>query len=312
MQQHVTLRELENFVAVAENSSMTLGAAAIGISQPAMSASIQSLERTLGVSLLVRHRGHGVSLTPEGSLLIAEARSLLDRASDLTSFMSDATSDTAGQVLLGSLVTVAPIVVPAMVREFTRRHPDVEVGIRTGAQDTLLNWLRTGEIHVAITYDIELGRDVRFLQVLDAVPHIVLPATHRLAGAESLGLEELADEPYILLDLPLSREYFTSLFLAAEVPYRPAARHTDLSLVRTLVGNGFGFSLVNLLPATDTAQDGSRVSYVRLRTPVRPLELGLVRRAGGAHTRSLEAFVNFARSALVLPRQSPRAGNGST
>ena len=304
MQRQVTLRELENFVSVAEHASLTLGAEAVGITQPAVSASLRNLESTLGVSLLVRRRGQGVSLTPEGALLMAEARSLLDRASDLTTVMLDAVSLRAGKVLLGSLVSAAPIVMPAAVRSFVTKNPQIDVEIRTGSQDELLSWLRTGAIHAAVTYDIELGRDVRFSKILDAVPHLLLPASHRLAGEEEAALEDVVDDHYILLDLPLSREYFTSLFLAGGVPYRPVRRHSDLSLVRSLVGNDFGYSLVNLLPATDIAQDGSRVAYVRLRTSVPPLALGLVERVEGSHPRAVDAFLNHARSSLALPRQS--------
>ena len=67
----VTLREMEHFVALAEHGSVT-GAAAIGLSQPAMSTSLWDLERTLGVTLFVRHRGRGLSLLLEGELLLAE------------------------------------------------------------------------------------------------------------------------------------------------------------------------------------------------------------------------------------------------
>jgi len=299
----VTLRELENFVSVAEHASLTLGAEAVGITQPAVSASLGNLESTLGVSLLVRRRGQGVSLTPEGALLLAEARSLLDRASDLTTAMMDVVSLRAGRVLLGSLVSAAPIVMPAAVRSFITKNPQIEVEIRTGSQDELLSWVRTGAIHAAVTYDIELGRDVRFSKILDAVPHLLLGASHPLAGEEEAALDDLVDDNYILLDLPLSREYFRSLFLAAGVPYRPARRHSDLSLVRSLVGHDFGYSLVNLLPATDFAQDGSRVAYVRLRTSVPRLALGLVERVEGSHPRAVDAFLSHARSSLALPRQ---------
>ncbi len=73
MKTRIALRELENFVAVAEHGSMTGVADEIGISQPGLSTSIRNLERMLGVSVLVRHRGQGVSLTPEGGLLMAVA-----------------------------------------------------------------------------------------------------------------------------------------------------------------------------------------------------------------------------------------------
>ncbi|MCY3862564.1 MAG: LysR substrate-binding domain-containing protein [bacterium] len=303
MKRRVALRELENFVAVAEHGSMTEAAAAIGISQPGLSTSIRNLERMLGVSLLVRHRGQGVSLTPEGDLLMAEARATLSRAAELEARMSAAVSDDSGRVTVGSLVTVAPIVIPSLVRRFRERHPDIAVEIRTGTQDELLDWLRTGAVHAAITYDIELGRGVDFERILDVEAHAVVSSSHRLAEEAEIGLEALAGDPYILLDLPLSREYFLSLFLATGVAYHPAASHADISLVRTLVGNGFGFSLLNLLPATDVAQDGSRVAYVRLRSKIPPLGLGLARRVDDKPPRALDVFSAFARSSLVLPRQ---------
>lgn len=303
MKTRIALRELENFVAVAEHGSMTGAANEIGISQPGLSTSIRNLERMLGVSLLVRHRGQGVSLTPEGSLLMAEARATLSRASELEARMSAAVSDDSGRVMVGSLVTVAPIVIPSLVRRFRERHPEIAVEIRTGTQDELLEWLRTGAVHAAITYDIELGQGVDFERILDVEAHAVVSSSHRLAEEAEIGLEALAGDPYILLDLPLSREYFMSLFLATGVAYHPVARHADISLVRTLVGNGFGYSLLNLLPATDVAQDGSRVSYVPLQSKIPPLGLGLARRADDKPPRSLDVFAAFARSSLVLPRQ---------
>lgn len=303
MKTRIALRELENFVAVADCGSMTEAAAVVGISQPGLSASMGNLERILGVDLLVRHRGQGVSLTPEGSLLAAEARATLSRAAELEARMSAAVSDDSGRVVLGSLVTVAPIAIPSLVRRFRERHPDISVEIRTGNQADLLEWLRTGAVHAAITYDIELGRGVDFERILDVEAHAVISSSHRLAGESGIGLEALAGDPYILLDLPLSREYFMSLFLATGAAYHPAARHTDISLVRTLVGNGFGYSLLNLLPATDLAQDGSRVVYVPLLSEIPLLGLGLARRTDGRPPRALDAFADFARASLVLPRQ---------
>ena len=303
-----SLRDLQNIVAVAEYGSVTLAADAVGLSQPAMSTALMRLERILSCTLMVRRKGHGVSLTPEGELFVAEARLLLERADELEARMSAAVSDDAGQLVVGSLVTVAPIAVPSLVRRFRDEYPQITVEIRTGSQDQLLEWLATGALHVAITYDLELVPGIDFTRLVDAVPHVLLHADHRLAGRKMVELSELRDDHYILLDLPLSREYFSSLFLAADVNPRPRSRHNDLAFVRTLVGNGFGYSFVNLLPATDTAQDGSRVAYVRLKSPLRPLGLGLARRPDPRPPASLATFVRFAHEALRLPRQAEAVG----
>lgn len=298
----VTLRELEHFVALAEHESVTEAARSIGLSQPAMSASLRELEEALGVTLFVRNRGRGLGLLPEGEALLSEARELLARAAELEDRMSASSAGSSGRLVLGSLVTVAPIVLPSLVRRFRDRHPGIEVEMRTGAQDELLDALLSGEIHAAVTYDMGLGAGVDFGRLADSAPHALVPAGHRLATAGSVDLGDLAGDPYLLLDLPISREYFTSLFLAAGVPFHPAVASTDLSLVRSLVGNGFGWSLVNLLPASDVAQDGTRITHLPLRTDVPPLGLGLVRRTGSGVLAALEAFAAFAQESLELPR----------
>ena len=296
------IRDLENFVALAEHSSVTRAAEAIGLSQPALSVALRRLETTFETQLFIRHRGQGIALTPEGRVLLAEARAVLERADELQATMSNAGSEQAGLVVLGSLVTLAPIVVPSLVRRFMAANPGMAVEIHTGSQDQLLGWLRSGTIHVALTYDIELDDGVEFERIVDTIPHAMLPAGHRLADRRSVTLAELQDEPYILLDLPLSKDYFSSLFRAGEVALRPARRHTDLSLVRAMVGNGFGYSLVNLLPASDVALDGSEVAYVPLTTPLRPIGIGLVGRRADSPPRSVTTFIQFVRESLDLLR----------
>ena len=299
----VTLRELEHFVALAEHGSVTGAARAIGLSQPAMSTSLQELEKALGVTLFVRHRGRGLGLLPEGEALLVEARELLARAAELEERMSASSDGSVGRLVLGSLTTAAPILVPSLVRRFRDRNPGVDVEIRTGAQADLLEAVASGALHAALTYDLGLGSGIQFVRLADSVPHALMAADHRLAGEVAVGLDQLVDGPFVMLDLSTSREYYTSLFLAAGVSMRPAMTVTDLSLVRSLVGNGFGWSLGNHVPARDEAQDGSRVAYVPLRTDVPPLGLGLARRGADRGPAVLEAFTEFARSSLRFPRQ---------
>jgi DNA-binding transcriptional LysR family regulator len=176
------------------------------------------------------------------------------------------------------------------------------VEIRTGVQEELLEAVESGALHAALTYDIAVHSGIRFVRLADSAPHVLMAADHPRAGAASVALDEMVDDPFVMLDLSTSREYYTSLFLAAGVSMRPSMTVTDLSLVRSLVGNGFGWSLGNLVPALDEAQDGSRLAYVPLRTDVPPLGLGLARRAGDRGPAVLDAFTTFARSSFQFPR----------
>ena len=298
----VTLREMEHFVALAEHGSVTAAAAEVGLSQPALSASLKALESALGVTLFVRHRGRGLGLLPEGEALLVEARELLARADDLEERMSSSADGSTGRLVLGSLMTAAPIVLPPLVRRFRNLHPGVAVEIRTGVQAELLDDVASGALHAALTYDIGLGTGIDFVRLADSAPHVLVAADHPQSGADSVGLADMVGEPFVMLDLSTSREYYTSLFLAAGVSMRPAMTVNDLSLVRSLVGNGFGWSVGNHVPALDVAQDGSRVAYVPLATDVPPLGLGLARRVGDRGPAALDAFTDFARTSLSFPR----------
>jgi len=298
----VTLRELEHFVALAECGSVTAAAGVVGLSQPALSASLKALEGSLGATLFIRHRGRGLGLLPEGEALLVEARELLARADDLEERMALSADGSAGRLVLGSLMTAAPIVLPSLVRRFRDQHPGMVVDIRTGVQAELLDDVSSGALHAALTYDIGLDSGLDFVRLADSLPHALVAADHPRAGDDSVGLVELVDEPFVMLDLSTSREYYTSLFLAAGVPMRPNMTVNDVSLVRSLVGNGFGWSVGNHVPAMDVAQDGSRVAYVPLATDVPPLGLGLARRAGDRGPAALDAFTEFARDSIRFPR----------
>jgi len=104
--------------------------------------------------------------------------------------------------------------------------------------------------------------------VADLVPYALLPWGHRLAAGTSLRLAELAREPLVLINLPHSREYFLSLFRHAGVTPVIAYETASLEMVRSLVANGLGVSLLTTRPAHDRSQDGRRLACRRLRGPL--------------------------------------------
>jgi DNA-binding transcriptional LysR family regulator len=301
-----TLRDIENVVALADCGSVTLAAARLELSQPAMSSALKSLETALGTTLFVRHRGQGISLTPEGHRFAAEGRTIIARARQLQAEIAGRHTDGSGILLIGALSTVAPVVAGALLRSFVEQHPRVRPELTTGSQDQILQLLTSGSIHLALTYDLGLDEGLRFERLVDTMPHVMLSAAHPLARRKRLGLDELVDEPYILLDLPMSRDYFTSFFLTADLPDRPVARYTDLALVRSMVGNGFGYSLVNLLPARAEALDATQLAYIPLDTQVPSLSLGIVLRPDEHQLRAAQEFIDHARRHFaVIPPDRP-------
>ena len=114
----------------------------------------------------------------------------------------------------------------------------------------------------------------------------------------------------ILLDLPISREYFLSMFQACNVRPDIAEHTSDLSVVRSLVANGFGFGLVNMRTRSEIAPDGEALAFLEIKDEIRPLVLGLATKQVEYRSRIVSAFFDHARAlvtnnalpGVILPR----------
>jgi DNA-binding transcriptional LysR family regulator len=291
-----TLRQLEYFVATCDAGSVTEAALRIPVAQSSVSAAIAQLEAALDVQLLIRHHAQGVSPTPAGRRLLERARELLRDADGFERFAAELTEELTGTLELGCLVTLAPLVAPGLCRSFMQAHPRVAVELVEGGQQELLGGLDEGRLDVALTYDLDLGAELAFAPLAELPPHAVVPADHALAGSDAVTMEQLAAEPLVLLDLPYSREYFRGLFAAAGVTPQVAQRSSQPEVIRSLVANGFGYTIVNVLPEIGVALDGRALTTVPIAPPARALTLGT---ASLAASRAAAAFTAHCREAIA-------------
>ncbi|WP_340117449.1 LysR substrate-binding domain-containing protein [Pelagibius sp. 7325] len=308
-----TLRQLEYFVAAGETGSITLASERIAISQPSISTAISHLEKELGVQLFVRHHAQGLSLTPAGKRLLREAKGLLQQAEALYDAAGEASGQIRGRLTVGCLITLAPMVIPELSHSFMVAFPDTFVHQVEDDQERLLDALRKAETDIAITYDLQLSDDIAFEALATLPPHVVVSESHPFAGKAKVGLVELADEPMILLDLPFSREYFLALFMAEGLAPNIQARSAHQDVVRTMVANGYGYSLFNAFPRSDQALDGRRLVRVPLAGKPRPMRLGMATATQVKPLRLVEAFQAHCRSVVsdsYIPGMVPPvAGN---
>lgn len=188
-----------------------------------------------------------------------------------------ALEDTGPPVAFGCFATLAPYTVPRLLAEHLRDHPDSDVHVVEGDQEQLVRRLGSGEIEFALTYDDGLPATLLRVQVAEVPPYALLPALHPLASQPVVSLADLVDEPMVLLDLPPSRTYFPSLFEECGLTPRIAYRSPSFEMVRSMVGNGFGFSLLGTKPASATAYDGTAVAARPLAEPLTPSRLCVAR-----------------------------------
>lgn len=299
----VTLRQLEYLVAVGECGSIVQAAEQVNVSSPSISAAIAQLESEFGLQLFVRRHAHGLSLTQGGIRFIAQARAVLAQARALNDLANDISGKVRGPLNVGCLVTFAQIVVPQLRRSFVDAWPEVEVRQFERDQQEIFDGLRAAKLDIALSYDLNIPADIVFTPLIDLPPFALLPEGHPLATRKSLTPRDLADQPMILLDLPMSSDYFLSCFTDAGITPRVAERTRDIAVMRSLVANGFGYSLANIRPLTDEAADGRKLCIVPLGGVAKTLRLGLLT-IEGIGSRTITAFADHARS-QITPDHAP-------
>ena len=293
-----TLRQLQCFVAACEQGGVSVAAARLYLAPSTVSAAIADLEQALGVQLLVRAPRRAATPSPAGRELLRAARDALAAAERVTATSAALRGDVIGELPVGCLVTVAPVVAPPVFAAFERRWPRARAQLEPGDQSSLLGWLRDAKIDVAITYDLGLEDGIDFEPLAARPPYALVPRGHRLAGRTHLTIDELASEPLVLLDLPLSREYFLDLFRAAGVKPVIGRRAADPELARSLVAHGYGYTLGNLRPAPKQSVDGTALAAIPLAGPMRGPHIGLATLHGVTPTRIAEAFAEVCSEVL--------------
>ena len=293
-----TLRQLRYFVVTAEVLSFTAASKVLHISQPSISTSLADLESSFGVQLFVRHHASGLSLTQAGRDLLGMARILLKNAEDLHATARELNTGLSGTVALGCMLSLAPALLPKMMAQFNLELPNVDFKTREVGQEELLQGLRDGSLDLALTYDLALIEDIEFTPLCELQPYAILPKLHKLARQPSVSMESLLDEPYILLDLPHSREYYASLFDTLGKRPTPTFHSSQPEVVRGMVANGLGYSILNFPLRSMQTVDGAEFAIRPFSEPARPLQLGIARLASVQPRQVVQRFADFCGSAI--------------
>lgn len=269
----LTLTQLSYFAACAKSLNMTAASQELHVAQSAVSTAVAQLERSLGATLFIRQHSKGLILTPAGESLLRDTQRLFGMLSETIDTIQADRDDVTGEITIASFHTLTPFLIPPLLHRLREHHPSLAVSVREGDYEQNLADLRGGRAEVAITYALSSADGVAQEVVGHAAPHAVLHTEHPLASRASVSLAELSAEPFVLLDLPDSNEYFLSLLAAAGVAPEIRYRTKNYEAVRSFVAMGLGFSILNQRPRTDATYAGNRIATVELSGDVRGLDV---------------------------------------
>lgn len=260
---YFTLKQLHYFVTTVETESIAEASRKLHIAQPSISIAIKNLEDAFDQQLLIRHHAQGISLTPSGRRFFNKARELLRFSHEFEQNTLADGEAISGKISIGCFETVAPVYMPKLIASFKESYPNIDIQLHDGEQHEIMVGLHRGDFDLAFLYDLELDNSIQ-KKPLHAPhkPYALLPANHHLATKQSVTLEELSHEPMILLDVIPSKNYFLNIFLEKSLTPEIAYASPSIEMVRCMVGQGQGVSVLVTRPNTDITYDGKKLVYV--------------------------------------------------
>jgi len=291
----ISLRLLRHALTLAEHRNFARAAVALGISQPALSRSMQNLERAVGAVLFDR-RPQGVEPTDAGQLLLLRARELLSFSEEFVNEVSRTNSLHRGRIVCGAGPYPAETVVASAMVCFAAQHPGIQIELRIRNWDELLQGLRAREIDafIAETSLLEGEDDLSIIPLGRHPLYFAARPTHPLAGRR-IALEDLLDysfavpsriPPRLLAPLLQNRAIATR---QQHGPAFPSVECASLSVLKRIVLSSDAVTALTLAAMREELADGRLV--VLHTEPWLHLDYGIVRRKNRSLSLAAEKFL---------------------
>jgi DNA-binding transcriptional LysR family regulator len=293
-------RQLAAFCAVVDRKSFSHAAEQLGVTQPAVSLQVRSLERRLGQQLLDRS-GRRVEPTEAGRRLYRNAQRLLAVEEQLLAEV-DVESEGAltGTLEIGASTGPGGTVLPVLLCEFARRHREIHVALSVSDTQRVVEQVARREVELGVVGATPRQRGVTYEPFFRDEVVLACPVGHAFAG-RTIGLADLRNEPLIVMqDGAGVRQVMEDELRRVGVRLRDLDAKLELGLqesVRTAVVAGYGVTFISRSAIEgDLAAGTIAAARVKGIDPAR--EISLVRASGRAETRAGQAFVAFARERL--------------
>ncbi len=271
----MTLTELKYIVAVARERHFGKAADACFVSQPTLSVAVKKLEEELDVKLFERSANE-VTVTPLGEEIVRQAQSVLEQAANIKDIAKRGKDPLAGALKLGVIYTIAPYLLPDLVRQVITRTPQMPLMLQENFTVKLLEMLRTGEIDCAILAEPFPDAGLALAPLYDEPFFAAVPRSHPLAQQSSVSTDELKNETMLLLGnghcfrdhvLEVCPEF--ARFSSNAEGIRKSFEGSSLETIKHMVAAGMGITLVprlsvpaDALAAKKRGKDASFVKYL--------------------------------------------------
>ena len=239
-----TIQKYQALVETVRAGSISAAARRLSYSQSGVSRMIADLERDWGISLLERGR-KGVRLTADGQQVMPFVEAVCEDQRRLRERVAEVVGAQTGLIVIGTFSSVATHLIPPAIERFTREHPGIEYELRMGDYSEIESWVVDGLVDFGfLPYPPQEPREdlAREVVATDELMAVV-PQGHELAAREAISLDELAAEPFILLERGSDNE-ISPLFETAGLSLTVCLSTWDDYAIMSMVENGLGVSIL--------------------------------------------------------------------
>ncbi|MHB8468998.1 MAG: selenium metabolism-associated LysR family transcriptional regulator [Gaiellaceae bacterium] len=294
-------KQLAAFCAVVERRSFSQAAEQLGVTQPAVSLQVRSLEKRLGLQLLDRS-GRRVEPTEAGQRLYRSAQRLLAMERQLLAELGDGVEgELGGRLEIGASTGPGGTVLPIVLGEFQRRNPRVHVVLSVSDTQRIVEQVARRELELGVVGAVRRQRGVVFEPFFRDQVVLAVPRGHRF-GNRTISLDELSSEPIVLMQEGAGvRQVIEEDLRKAGIRFKDLDVRLELGLqesVRTAVVAGLGITFISRW-AIEADLEAGAVEIARVEGLEPSREIALARATGRAETRVAQAFVELARTLLA-------------
>jgi LysR family hydrogen peroxide-inducible transcriptional activator len=302
-----TVAQLRAFAALAEKLHFRDAAAELGMSQPALSGAVAALEETLGTRLVERTTRH-VLLTRSGEAVAQRARAVLAGIEELAEAAQTTGRPFTGDLHLGVIPTVAPYLLPALLRPLKSSYPDLELVLHEERTASILDGLAAGRLDLAVVATPVEGTGMTGLPLYDEDFMLVCPGDDPHAPRGPVPLAALKELPVLVMEEGhcLRDQTLEVCQEAGGADGLASTRAASLATLVQLVAGGLGVTLLPSTAAAVEARPGSGLAATRFRDPVPGRSILLVHRSSSPRAQEFEQLAHTMRQAVKAHRMAVR------
>ncbi len=237
------LAQLEAFLQVAHHRSFSRAAEALFLTQPSVTARIQSLERELGERLFERS-GRSVSLTDAGLAFIPHAQRALTAVQEGADAIDAVRHGEVGNIRVGASSSIGTYMLPETMRRYREMRPGVHVNLMMGQTEDIVERLLAGLIHIAICR-LTQHPELESIHLYNDTLSLVVPPSHTFAKRKSVTLSEASEQPFIFFDRNSSYHGLVyGTFLRAGVAPESVMEIDSMEGIKHMVEAGLGVAIL--------------------------------------------------------------------